>query len=171
MQILTEEWRACFGGDYEISSLGLFRRAKPGRRTQVGKVLAQMSGCHGYLVVNPVVDGKNVQRYVHDLVALAFLGQRPDGLSVNHINGNKHDNRAANLEYVTHAENMAHAARTGLSARGERHGAAKINEETVRRIRELYDSGIGPAALARQFAISPALACQVGRRQRWAHVQ
>lgn len=49
-------------------------------------------------------------RLMHQVVAHAFLGPCPEGLQVNHRNLIKADNRAANLEYVTHKENMAHRA-------------------------------------------------------------
>lgn len=50
---------------------------------------------------------------VHKLVALTFMGN-PDGLTVNHIDGDKSNNHVDNLEYVTQSENMLHAHRTGL---------------------------------------------------------
>lgn len=51
---------------------------------------------------------------IHVLVAVAYIGARPAGLVVNHKNGNRTDNRAENLEWVTPRENVLHAYRIGL---------------------------------------------------------
>lgn len=56
----------------------------------------------GYYIMN--VEGKT--RTVHSLVAEAFLGPRPYGYDIDHVNGTKTDNRAENLRYVTHQDNM-----------------------------------------------------------------
>jgi hypothetical protein len=68
----------------------------------------------GYLQVGLRQNGKRIFRMVHRLVALVALGPCPYGKQVNHRNGNKKDNRAANLEYVTPSENMRHAIEMGL---------------------------------------------------------
>lgn len=54
---------------------------------------------------------------VHTLVATEFCSGYADGMEVNHINGVRSDNRAENLEWVTHRYNMHHSARTGLRKR------------------------------------------------------
>ncbi len=56
-------------------------------------------------------------RYVHRLVVEAFIGEIPAGQEVNHISGQKVDNRIENLEVVTHSQNTAHAWDTGLRSR------------------------------------------------------
>lgn len=112
--MVVEEWREVFDGNYEVSSAGRMRRATPGRGTHAGRLLAPIRMAIGYLKVHPVVNGKNVQTYLHHIVALAFLGPKPDGYEVNHIDGDKGNAEASNLEYVTHLENMTHAREIGL---------------------------------------------------------
>lgn len=51
---------------------------------------------------------------MHKLVAEVFLGSRPPGMQVDHIDGNKRNNAASNLEYVTGKESMRRAYRLGL---------------------------------------------------------
>jgi hypothetical protein len=63
----------------------------------------------------------NKLKYVHHIVAEIFLGQRPLGFQINHINGNRHDNRPENLEYCTVQQNIQHAYDLGLNRSGKDH--------------------------------------------------
>lgn len=77
--------------------------------------LVQRDDRYGYPKVTVCKDGKKTTKNVHRLVAEAFVGGYSDGLQVNHINGNKHDNRADNLEWISGQDNRRHAYRTGLN--------------------------------------------------------
>ena len=144
-------------------------RAKtPGPYREVGRVDSV-----GYRVVSFRETGP---MRVHRLVALAFHGAAPDGKSVvRHLNGNKLDNRAANLAWGTHAENVADMLRLGeiktghkspnwkthciqghemsgdnlyLPPSGGRQCRACKNARSLRRYYELMAAGIHPRQLA-----------------------
>lgn len=107
-----EEWRGIEGFDkYYVSNMGRvksFRRAIP-KILSAG--LNHASG--GYLYVHIRGTDGFINRLVHLLVAKAFLGDCPENYEVNHIDLNKTNNSALNLEYVTHTENIRHASRNG----------------------------------------------------------
>lgn len=67
-----------------------------------GKVLNARVSKNGYLRV--IINGKDY--YIHRLVANAFIPNEDNKLELDHINGNKKDNRVENLRWVTRVENM-----------------------------------------------------------------
>jgi hypothetical protein len=93
--------------DYEVSNLGSVRR-RPMRPWLTSK---------GYKRIKLRVDGVYRPFFVHRLVMETFLGS--SALEVNHKSGDKQDNSLENLEYVTGAENIRHAA-TVLNRAGGR---------------------------------------------------
>ena len=80
---------------YSASSEGEIRNDKTGR------ILKQEKHRCGYRQLSV---GKGNQEYVHRLVASAFYGLQPS-MEVDHINGNKADNRVENLRWVTKSQN------------------------------------------------------------------
>jgi hypothetical protein len=60
----------------------------------------------GYLTVRLQIGGKSYTKYIHRLVAEAYIPNHMNKLEVKHRNGNKQDNRLKNLAWVTHAENI-----------------------------------------------------------------
>lgn len=108
---MTESWRPVAGldGQYEVSDLGRVVSLRNGGRL-VRKL--HVDAC-GYLRITIKVGGRTINRRVHGLVAEAFIGPRPDGLVVRHIDGDSLNNRPANLRYGTVAENAQDMLRHG----------------------------------------------------------
>lgn len=113
-----EIWRPimepAFKGRYQVSNLGRVRRIKV--------LTAHKFAGSGRLYVSLSMPHKAKYRHgralknksVHRLVAGAFCENPDQKKQVNHKNGDKFDNCASNLEWVTNRENMDHAMKTGL---------------------------------------------------------
>ena len=102
-----------FDGNYLVSNLG---RVKSLNYIYPGNVgfLKPINHHGGYQVVHLSKKGKVYNRMIHTLVAKAFIPRQKGKPLVNHIDGNKHNNVASNLEWVTYKENKAHAIKLGL---------------------------------------------------------
>ena len=177
-----EEWRTCFFGLYQASSLGRLRRIG-GRKA----IMSQCAGSTGYPKVTIFNTDKNrVTISVHQLVAEAFIGQKPEGHCVNHIDADKCNNKASNLEYVTQVDNIKHAMSLDLmakgnshgrytqperSARGERIGSAVLSSDQVIAIRSMRDGGATFKEIAEKFKISKSQAFNIGNRKQWSHIK
>lgn len=162
MNSVAEIWRPIPGFDgYWASSLG---RVKSTRR-KTPRILKPIPH-RGYVVVK--LGDPNKAFGVHQVVARAFHGEPDDGEVVNHINGNKTDNRPENLEYTSNSGNVHHAYRTGLlSNKGETNGRAKINAETARSIAACR--GMKRKDIARRFGVSVVIVNKILTGKTWRH--
>jgi len=93
----------------------LYEVSNHGRVSNFRKILKTYKINSGYLALKLQKDGKVKSVLLHRLVAELFVPNPEGKPEVNHIDGNKENNRADNLEWVTSAENKAHARSTGLS--------------------------------------------------------
>lgn len=80
-----------------------------------GKELTPIENPNGYLKVGLTNNSGQKQLSIHRLVAQHFIPNPYGFPQVNHINGDKKDNRVQNLEWVSAAENTNHALKTGLT--------------------------------------------------------
>jgi hypothetical protein len=115
-------WREITGyeGSYEVSDSGDVRSLdrvveyRTGRRVPLkGVTLSPALSKCGHLKVSLTQHNQAETRLVHQLVAEAFIGPRPDGLEVRHLNGIGTDNRVENLAYGTHQQNVRDRNRHG----------------------------------------------------------
>lgn len=102
-----EEFRAIEGYPaYKVSNLGRIKNP-------YGRII-KANYKEGYMQVGLRNEDGVKQKRLHRLVAKAFIPNPENKEQVNHINGNKSDNRVENLEWVTNFENRLHAVKTGL---------------------------------------------------------
>lgn len=103
---------------YEASNLGRIRKCTGYKEYRILHQSENKTTKGTYFNSYVVHDlGKGNGTPVHQLVCLAFHGEPPDdgqNWEPNHIDGNKHNNRENNLEWMTHQDNMFHALKTGL---------------------------------------------------------
>lgn len=170
---LPEEWRDVVGyeGWYQVSDMGRVRRVAAGKGAKPGMVLKPTEHDRGYQTVVLSREYVKHRRYIHRLVAGAFIGDCPVGYEVNHRNGNREDNRLVNLEYVTPSENILHSINvTKTGTFGENHPSSKLSESKVREIRGLLDSGFSQNRVAQTFGVSRGTICDISTGKTWKHV-
>lgn len=119
-----EVWKDVDGyeGIYQVSDAGRVRSidrvTNRGRRLK-GRLLSPAPGgrTKEYRSVQLFnLDGKPERKYVHQLVAFAFIGSKPSGCQINHIDENKSNNAANNLEWVSASENINYGVRNRKDA-------------------------------------------------------
>lgn len=110
-----EQWKDIKGyeGRYQISSLGRVKSLPKKKGNGEGymtdtKIMKPSVNHYGYCIVNLCEKCTCTFKQVHRLVAEAFIPNPNNKAQVNHINGNKSDNRVENLEWCTNGENQVH---------------------------------------------------------------
>jgi hypothetical protein len=163
-----KEWRwiADFP-DYMVSSQGDVRH----RRVNA-PLLAGDTDPKGYRRVS--LGGKH--RRIARLVCEAFHGRCPPGHECAHLDGNKNNNSADNLSWVTRSENQRHSIAHGThfrppAPRGEKQAHAKLTEQQVREMRVKAAAGVSRRALAREYGVSLVQTQRVVTKEDWAHVE
>lgn len=179
---MQEIWKPVLGyeGIYEISDLGrlrsvdrLVRSNYGGLKPIPGQIMACPVNERGYAVATLRRDGGKRSRVVHGLVAESFLPADPARPNINHIDGNKLNNSASNLERCTQQENVVHAYETGLTVgrhSGETHSRAILTEAIVRQARILFSRGIPTSTAAQMLGVTRNSLRAVRRGETWKHV-
>ena len=168
----NEIWRDVinYEGFYQVSN---FARVRSFHKNKI-KILTPKPDMHGYFRVVLCKNGEKKNRLVHVLVAQAFIPNPEGKKQVNHISGDKSDNRAENLEWLTPSENIAHAFDMGLRKSGCEHSRAKLLPEQIRDIRTNCvpgDSELGFKAFARKYNVTPRVIQLVYYRKSYINVE
>lgn len=125
---------------------------------------------NGYYSVKLYKEGRNYNRFVHRIVAQAFIPQEDKLKSfVNHIDGNKANNHVSNLEWLTRKENIAHAHREGLMNQS-RKGGQRLSEEKAQEILNLKGT-TSQVKIAKMFNVGVATVWDIHNRRTWRNLK
>lgn len=163
-----------FEGFYVVSNRGMVRSLpRPGchnpNRIYGGKTIKPvLRKKDGYLVVGLRANGISIQRGLHQLVALAFLGSPPEGFECCHNNGIKTDCRSDNLRWDTKSGNAKDKAIHGTQFYGSSSPNAKLTESDVMQIKASSENTV---ELGKRFCVSNVTIGRIKNGVTWRHVQ
>jgi hypothetical protein len=168
-----EIWLPILNSDgYLISNFGRVK-SSVSRYGVYFHVLKQQKNKNGYLRVTFLKGKKHLASFVHRLVAIHFIPNPENKSDVNHINGNKGDNRVENLEWNTESENIKHAIRTGLKVikNGQEHSVSKLTNEDVLNIRDELNKKTSQYFLANKYKVTQSCISNIKRGITWSHLK
>jgi|SRR5579862_3266546 len=159
-----EIWKTTEDGLYEVSNLGKMKLAIKRSNRQKGHLIKWQHNKDGYCKTVLVdAHGKPKSLLLHRIVASLFLDSSSDGKTVNHKNGDKDDNRASNLEYLTVTENIRHSFKTGLHQ-------VKLTSEMLGEIPILKAQGCTDLEIGKKMGVARSHITRIrgGHRYGWA---
>ena len=107
-----------------------------------GKEISQSKMTRGYLSVSLYQNGKMKTHYVHRVIAEVYIHNIENKPLVNHIDGNKFNNKVTNLEWCTYLENSRHSVNVLRKEMGERHSRAKVPDKIVSYLKKCKSNNV-----------------------------
>jgi len=154
--------------DYRVSKSGKVKRVSPGQGAQKGRVLQprEVSGGYHGVTLN------SEQWLLHRLIWESFYGEIKDAKQINHIDGDKKNNKLANLEVVTPSENCRHAHENDLIDIncGENTHKSKLTNEQASAIRERYaQNDETQKEIAQDFGVNQSVISRILNNKRYTN--
>ena len=134
-------------GKYWITTFGRVFRAPCLKRPNWAELTGEPN--HGYVRIKLSIGSSIRRERVHRLVAKAFIENPENKPAVNHIDGNKQNNKLENLEWCTHSENEYHSYRT----LGKRHPRQLPKSVSIQAVK-LRNAGITVREIAEKLGVS-----------------
>lgn len=119
-----------------------------------GKFLRPYNVAKGYAGVALRNDGATIRATIHTLVAEAYIGARPVGFDVCHLDGNPANNDVRNLRYASRSDNIADKILHGTSQHGERNPSAKLTNVQAEEVRIRRKAGERLADIATDYMVA-----------------
>lgn len=136
------------------------------KRGRVGIELLQQTTSSGYKQVSLFKDGKYKRVSVHRIVASVFCENPMVKEQVNHKDGDKQNNDAANLEWCTSSENNKHK----YEVLGVKHSVKSRRLFSNDQVRAIRKSSKSSRAVAREFGVAPGTINQIRKRKSYREV-
>jgi hypothetical protein len=120
-----EEWKRIkdFEDYYLISNYGRVKSL------YVNKLITPCDNGKGYLRVSLRKNGRQYTKYIHVLVAQAFIDNPNNLVEVNHLDENKHNNHMSNLEWCTHKYNCNYGTRNVRTVESKARAIGQYNKD------------------------------------------
>jgi hypothetical protein len=151
------------GGGYMISINGDIKRSEKVHKRTICNA--------GYFIACLSFQGKRKRFMIHRLIFECFVKKIPRGHQINHIDGNKLNNKISNLEIVTPRQNIRHGIKTGLiDTAGESNAMAKISQADAIQIKELKGK-LNDRETSLKFKISRQMVNAIRNNKRWRHLK
>ncbi|WP_198182512.1 DNA (cytosine-5-)-methyltransferase [Bifidobacterium choladohabitans] len=125
----------------------------------------------GYIHVSLHAGGEKKQVRAHRIIYIASYGKIPEGCVIDHINGDKADNRLCNLQMMTSEGNSRKARMDGAYLTGDANPATKLSAEVRKHIVKDYAAGgCTYRQLAAKYGISKSRIGQIVKESGWTDV-
>jgi len=162
-----EVWKPVPGyeGIYEISNFGKVNSIKDGERFP--RKLNATTHYTSFSAKKLPEHKSQKSFYIHRLVAQVFIGPRPEGCIIRHLDGDRRNNHVSNLAYGTKEENVADTIAHGSCAK-ENNGRALFTNAGVLAVKMLIERGVSLSEIARGCGVSISTIHAIKTGRNWS---